>query len=58
MNDNLKNFLKAADQAGLFTGGVPMIKEEYENTVKRCRLITFILIIICAVVILCDYFIF
>jgi len=58
MNDNLKNFLKAADETGLFTGGVPMIEEEYKNTVKSCRLITFILVIICTAVILCDYFIF
>lgn len=58
MNDNLKNFLKEADETGLFTGGVPVVQEEYENTLKSCRLITRILIIICTVVILCDYFIF
>lgn len=58
MNDNLKKFLKEADAEGLFTGGLPITEKEYHNTVKLCRLITLILLIICITIILCDYFIF
>lgn len=54
--DNIKNFVE--DMSEILTGNVRDKEMERENIRKSCKLITFILIIICTAVILCDYCIF
>lgn len=56
MDDNKKEFFMNA--VNLLSGDLNAKEKELDDIHKSCRLITFIILVICVAVILGDYFIF